>query len=78
MTSGEINPYQELANAIIKQAADDYRKELMKLKKNPSDNDSRAKAAKIEDFFRSKWYSVLTSLDGESLIGMLKDQVGVE
>lgn len=56
-------PYEDLANAIILQAVDDYR------------NTERQKdRAAIERFFRSPWFSNLTSLDGEKLITELRKE----
>ena len=67
--------YEELASAIILRAADDYRAALKGLKANP--RNWRAKAGKddIERFFRSGWFSVLTSVDGEMLIRSLQMEV---
>ena len=63
---------QMLANAIIIQAADDYRAALRSLKHMP---DSSAAAGLLEDcesFFLSDWFMLLTALDGESLMQRLR------
>lgn len=58
------DPYQNLANAIVAVAADDYRIAL---------NDDNPKLKKnLENFFLSDWYKVLTSVSGENLISMLR------
>ena len=57
-------PYENLANAIILQAVNDYR--------NTNSLDERAY---IERFFRSKWFSILTSIDPEVLISKLIQEV---
>jgi len=62
-----IEPYQELANAIIIQAAKDYRKALKY-------DDIKMKRDCVR-FFRSKWFKTLTELDGEILIEKLKSEV---
>lgn len=59
------NPCEKLANAIVLQAVSDYRAALKKVKKNPKNRDAMDEALQIEKFFRSEWYQVLTSVDGE-------------
>ncbi len=58
-----MDPYENLANAIILQAVKDYRL---------TDNESELK--EIERFFRSDWFSVLTSLDPDLLIQKLRKE----
>lgn len=65
-------PYERLANAIILQAASDYRRDLKKIKKNPQNRDVMNEVLQIEKFFRSPWYQVLTTVDGEFLIQKLR------
>ncbi|NMD99347.1 hypothetical protein HF878_07685 [Selenomonas bovis] len=55
-----MNPYEALANAIITQATKDYRTAA-----------PHGKAA-IRRFFRSAYFTVLTSLDPEYLIARLE------
>ena len=52
-----MNPYENLANAIVLQAVKDYRL-----------TDDEAELAEIERFFRSDWFGVLTDVDPEYLI----------
>lgn len=68
-----MDPYQILANAIIIQAAKDYRVALRRLKRNPNNREARAAAAEIERFFRSGYYRTMTNVDGEMLIKKLKE-----
>ena len=70
-----ITIYENLANAIILQAVKDYRMALKSLKANSRNSTARADKAEIERFFRSQWYSVLTSVDGEMLIRSLQKEV---
>jgi hypothetical protein len=58
-----MDPYENLANAIILQAVKDYRL---------TDNESELK--EIERFFHSDWFSVLTSLDPDLLIQKLRKE----
>ena len=69
------DPYEQLANAIVIQAADDYRIALKKIKAHPKDRKAIDEAVEIERFFRSGWYSQLTSVDGEYLIKRLQGEV---
>ena len=62
------DPYERLANAIILQAVADYRVALKKIKVHPKDRKVIDEALEIERFFRSGWYSQLTSVDGEYLV----------
>lgn len=68
-------PYERLANAIVLQAASDYKRDLKKLKKNPQNRDVMNNALQIENFFRSPWYQVLTTVDGEFLIQKLQKEM---
>ena len=63
-----ITIYEILANAIILQAVKDYRMALKSRKANSRNRTAQADKAEIERFFRSQWYSALTSVDGEMLI----------
>ena len=66
LNTSTISGYENLANAIIIQAAEDYRKAL---------NDSaQREQCTIERFFRSEWFGVLTGLDPETLIRKLKQE----
>ena len=71
----DITNYENLANAIILQAVKDYRMALKSLKANPRNRTAMADKDEIERFFRSDWFSVLTSVDGEMLIGSLQMEV---
>lgn len=66
-----MDPYEKLANAIIIQAAKDYRAAARKLKRNPRNHLAQAETDFIERFFRSDWYKCLTDVDGEMLIRKL-------
>ena len=70
-----ITIYEDLANAIILQAVKDYRMALKSLKANSRNRAAQADKTEIERFFRSQWYSALTSVDGEMLIRSLQKEV---
>lgn len=67
--------YENLANAIIKQAARDYVKALKKVKKNPYNKSAMQDAMELEKFFHSGWYGVLTQVDPDYLIRKLREKV---
>ena len=71
----DITNYENLANAIILQAVKDYRMALKSLKANPRNRTAMADKDEIERFFRSDWFSVLTSVDSEMLIRSLQMEV---
>lgn len=64
----EFEPYEELANAIVRQAVDDYKKELHELERNPDSRHARSEASRIEKFFHSDWYKLLTNLEPDQLL----------
>ena len=69
------DPYENLANAVIAQAAEDYRRLLKRVKKNPANREALDEALQVERFFRSGWYQTLTSVDGECLIRRLQAEI---
>ena len=71
------NNYENLANAIILQAAKDYRKALRTLSLNPHNRSAQYECRSLEQFFRSGWFGVLTRLNPEMLIKKLKAEVDV-
>ena len=79
--------YENLANAIIETAVDDYRKALRRIKMHYSLalnlvspysllrlNDVII-CLDVEDFFRSEWYYTLTDVDGDYLIAKLREEI---
>ena len=70
-----MNPYEELANAIVMSAVKDYRKALKSLRINSRNKAAMSEAMECEEFFRSDWYKTLTSVDGELLISKLRAEV---
>lgn len=70
-----MNPYKELANAIIVQAVKDYRDAVERLRYTPNDKSALHDKRSIEKFFRSNWFSILSDLNGELLLKKLKEEV---
>ena len=73
-TEVAMDPYEKLANAIIIQAAKDYRAALRKLRRNPRNHPAQAETDSIERFFRSGWYKCLTDVDGEMVLRKLREE----
>lgn len=67
--------YIELVNAIIIQAAKDYRAALCRLKENPIDRRALYVRGKIESFFYTEYFNVLTNVDPYMIIERLKAEV---
>lgn len=72
---GEQEAYENLANAIIKLAADDYKSALIRLKRHPESESAIRDVERQEKFFYSEWYEVLTDLDASYLIRKIKEMV---
>lgn len=73
-----IPPEQMLANAIIIQAADDYRVALRRLKLNRMSREYRLVKEDCERFFQSEWFEVLTKVDGKTIMMRIqKEELGI-
>lgn len=68
----ENSGWRKLADAIIMQTANDYRKLLRKVAKRPYNLDLKHDKTSIERFFRSNWFSILCDLDGTECIRKLQ------
>ena len=70
-----FEPYENLANAIIVLAAKDYRAALHRQKRHPSSHETQRTIDRLETFFRSAWFEVLTDVEGEYLIARIRKEV---
>ncbi len=70
--------FENLANAIIVQAAVDYRVEYDLLQKRPHDRDAKARLEVIRKFFYSDFFHVLTKVDPDYLIEQIEKTAFVE
>lgn len=75
MAKQDGNPYENLANAIIINACNDYRNALKKIKRNPNNKDALSEALELERFFHSPWYGTLTTIDGDFIIRKLRAEI---
>lgn len=70
-----MNPYEELASAIILSAVKDYRRALRVHMVSPYGTCAKRDMDKCEQFFLSDWYKALTGVDGELLVQRLRQEV---
>ena len=68
--------WRALADAIILQAAEDYRRLTQRIAKHPDELDNVSEMRRIERFLRSDWFGVLSDLDGRRLLRDLKADLG--
>ena len=71
------DPYEELAKAIIVQAAADYREALKVLKEDPTRLKGQRLRSDCERFFLSGWFEELTAVDGSVILCKLKSEEGI-
>lgn len=86
MASGGMNPIfgidicpegaENLVQAIVKIAAQDYRVALKKLKKNPYNRIAVAEKATVERFFRSEYFEALVpgKVSGDYILRHLQEE----
>ena len=72
-----MDPFERLANAIIIQAAVDYRLALKQLRQNPDFQPAMSRMHEVERFFGSEWFSSLTRVDGPELQARLKTEAAI-
>ena len=69
-----MDPYERLANAIVIQAADDYRSAMKTLRYYPIDREALEKKKDCENFFMSEWFQVLSEADGPTILNRLRKE----
>ncbi len=68
MAINDKGNYQDLADAIVLEAVENYRMVIKCLIMSPGDKRLIAEREEIEGFFRGSWFSTLTDINGEKLI----------
>ena len=66
--------WEELANAIIIQAVQDWREAMESLRRHPDNEEAKDTVRETEEFFLSEFYALLTTYDGETLLNRLKEE----
>ena len=67
--------YQDLANAVVTQAAKDYKYYHKRIEKNPADDYAKHEVRELEAFFSSKWMKRLISIDGAEILARIKGEL---
>ena len=66
----------EMTESLVLLAAEDYRKALKKLQKNPDNIKARETKEEIEDFFRHGWFREAYHIEPDYMIRKLKEESG--
>ena len=69
-----LQPYEILFNAVVMQAVRDYREARRRLKRKPDDREASAAMKEVSRFFHSDYFSLLTRLDGPSILQRLMEE----
>ena len=74
MSSIELDPYEALGNAVVVQAAKDYRDAVKKLSRGKKNTTAESTKAECERFFKSGYFNIFTSIDGNVLLSQLEKE----
>ena len=67
--------WEDLANAIIAQAAEDWMWAQRKLQRRPNNWQALQAVRETETFFRSRWFGRLSGANPEYVIRKLKEEM---
>ena len=70
-----MSGYEALANAIIIQAAKDFRAAYKRMKRFPNNARAQDEVRDITKFFCSEWFEALSDADGPMLLRKIKDEI---
>jgi len=70
--------YENLANAIIVSAADDYKEAYLRVMRNPDSDGAKQELKGIERFFYSDWFLLLTKVDADYLLRKIREMADEE
>lgn len=70
-----VDNYYSFLNAVVKQAADDYRVALIREHDGYKETDNDMRVHNIERFFKSEQFNKFTKLDGRELMEAIKTEV---
>ena len=71
---GKDSPWIRLANAVILQAAEDWRNAKKMIKNSPQDEEASKTLSETEKFFLSEYFIGLSSYSGSTLLKRLKEE----
>ncbi len=58
-----VSCWEDLANAVVLQALEDYRAVCRTLSRRPDLKEAAKRKKSLDKFFRSRWFAVLTAAD---------------
>ena len=67
--------WEALAQAIILQAVEEYRKCRRLVRRKPGQIEAQKMIREVEAFFRSRWFMQLSDVDGNMILEGLKKEV---
>ena len=67
--------WEALVNAVVLKAVEDYRKARRKVRRFPGQKGAQEMIREVERFFCSKWFLMLTDMDGKTILENLKREV---
>ena len=70
--------WEDLANAVIVQAVEDYLAAHRTLQKFPGNYTALLTQKEVLEFLKSRWYRNLTSVDPSVIVRHLENQTGLE
>ncbi len=69
-----LDPWEALGNAVVLQAAKDYRSALRRLKRFPDNKAAQSAAKECEDFFLGPVIEIYTNLDGKMIMDRIRKE----
>ncbi len=70
--------WEDLANAIIIRAVDDYKHALGYLKRHPENEAAQRDADELERFFYGQWFELLTNISPDQILPKIWRLMGIE
>lgn len=67
--------YRDLANAVVLQAAKEFRPAYKRLKSHPNDGKAADRVREITEFFCSDRFCLFTNLDGPALLTKIMREI---
>ena len=64
-----------MANAVVTQAAKDYKYYHNRIEKNPADDYAKHEVRELEAFFSSKWMKRRRNVDGAEILARIKGEL---
>ena len=74
---GEKRAYENLANAIVEKAVEDWRDAVRRLKRYHKSQTAAVMKADCESFFLSPYCEQLCGVDGKYILARLKKEAGL-